>query len=131
MSPARREHFDRQLEQVLAELPPVVHKLLDEVPLYVEDFPSREVRQSMNLGPDDDLCGLHTGVPLTERSVEQSGTPSNIVFLYRRGIYREAEAIAGRRDDAELRNQIRITLLHELGHYHGLDEDELDELGYG
>jgi predicted Zn-dependent protease with MMP-like domain len=73
---------------------------------------------------------LYTGVPLTQRHVELSGVLSDAIYLYREGIFALARDRHGRFDEQELRRQIRITVLHELGHYHGLDERELRQLGY-
>lgn len=125
-----RAYFDAQLEQVLRRLPKAVLRLLDEVPLYVEDYPARSVLAEKGMRPEQ-LLGLHTGIPLTHRSIEQSGYQPNHIFVYRLGLLELTSDLAGAERDAELREQIRITLLHELGHYHGLDEDELDALGYG
>jgi predicted Zn-dependent protease with MMP-like domain len=130
MNDRLRDYFDEHLEAVLAELPPQVQGLLDEVPMIVEDHPSRELMRKMGAGRSE-LCGLHTGVALTDRSVEQSGIPSNAIFVFREGVLSLATGRGGRIDENELRRQIRITILHELGHYHGLDEDELESLGYG
>jgi predicted Zn-dependent protease with MMP-like domain len=77
-----------------------------------------------------DLCGLYTGIPITERSVEHSGTLPDVVTIYREGILDAARDRYGRVRGERLRREIRITLLHEIGHHHGLDEDELRELGY-
>ena len=131
MSPQQRQRFDELVEQVLAELPPGVMDLLDIVLLVVEDFPSDKLVQDMGLASRDELCGLYTGIPLIERSVEESGVLSDCVTIYRAGILRGAREAAGRLRTAEIKRQIRITILHELGHHHGLDEHELDELGYG
>ena len=130
MKPELRKFFDRHLEQVLAQLPAQARKLLDEVPLYVEDYPSREVMREMGVRRRDELCGLYTGIPLIDRSVEQSPTLSDVVQIYREGILSLATDENGHIDEPELREQIRVTILHELGHYHGLDEDDLEKLGY-
>jgi len=125
-----REYFDEQLEHVLAAMPPRVHELLDKVPLYVEDHPSRDVLRRAGIRRREHLCGLYTGIPLTDRSVQHSGVLSDVVQIYREGIYGMATDHDGYVDEDELRRQIRITILHELGHHHGLDEDELEALGY-
>jgi predicted Zn-dependent protease with MMP-like domain len=126
-----RRVFDKQLERVLAEMPPMVHKLLDEVPLYVEDYPSDAIMKEMNLEYRDDLCGLYTGIPLDEKSISHSGQLSDVVTIYREGIWSLAADDSGRVAPKQLRHDIRITILHELAHYHGLTEEELEELGYG
>jgi predicted Zn-dependent protease with MMP-like domain len=133
MHPADRERFDELLEEVLAELPEPVTRLLEEVPLMVEDYPSPKVVSDMGLTHRNELCGLYTGIPLIERSIQHSGYLSDCVILYREGILHSARAEdpVGRLQREHVREQIRITILHELGHLHGLDEEELDELGYG
>ena len=130
MSPDDRQYFDEQLEYVMTHMPPRVHELLDEVPLYVEDYPSRRVLREMGVRHRGNLCGLYTGIPLTDRSVHHSGILSDVVQIYREGIYNISADAQGYVDEDELRRQIRITILHELGHHHGLDESDLEELGY-
>jgi predicted Zn-dependent protease with MMP-like domain len=130
MDPSTRRYFDKQLERVLAEMPPLVHELLEKIPLYVEDYPSRQVMKEMGLEFRDDLCGLYTGIPINERSVTQSGDLSDVVTIYREGIWSMAADPHGRVTPKQLRHDIRITILHELAHHHGLSEEELEELGY-
>jgi predicted Zn-dependent protease with MMP-like domain len=131
LHPRRRQRFDHLLEEVLEDLPPVVHELIDRVPLHVEDYPSREVMEKMGVRDRRGLCGLYTGIPLTERSVQHSGTLPDVVTIYREGIVAAATGPDGRVRTDRLREEIRVTILHELAHHHGLDEDELGELGYG
>lgn len=130
MKPELRDYFDQQLDDVMAQMPPRVHALLEEVTMYVEDHPSRKMMQEMGVRHRSQLCGLYTGVPLTERHVELSGVLSDAIYIFREGILALARDRRGRIDAQELRRQIRITVLHELGHYHGLDEEDLEELGY-
>jgi predicted Zn-dependent protease with MMP-like domain len=126
-----RRRFDELLERVLAEMPPMIHELIEQVPLHVEDYPSRRVMESTGVEYPEQLCGLYTGIPLTERSVMHSGTLPDVVTIYREGILAAAADRNGRVRTKPLLRQIRITILHELAHHHGLDEDELRELGYG
>jgi predicted Zn-dependent protease with MMP-like domain len=129
--PRDRQRFDDVLEDVLDELPSAAHRLLDEIPLVVEDHPSRKIIDDMGLSSLDELCGLYSGIPLIERDVDASGHLSDCVTIYRLGLMRMATNEAGRVVREELKRQIRITILHELGHYHGLDEQDLEELGFG
>lgn len=131
VKPETRELFDAQLELVLPELPEQVRAFMDNVPLVVEDYPSREVMRRMRIRHPSHLCGLYTGVPLIKRSVDHSGTPSDVIHIYRLGILSMARSRGGEFDDAELRNQIRRTILHEYGHHVGLTERDLRALGYG
>jgi predicted Zn-dependent protease with MMP-like domain len=130
MNSELRDYFDQQLDWVMSQVPPRVHELLEDVTMYVEDHPSRRLMDQMGVRRRNQLCGLYTGIPLTQRHVELSGVLSDAIYIYREGILAMARDHRGRIDEEELRRQIRITILHELGHYHGLDESELQELGY-
>lgn len=110
-----RSKFEAVVEQVLDGLPRTFREKLTNVAITVEDLPPEEA-ESEGL-----LLGLFHGIPRTEKSVFFSSPPDQI-FLYQRNI----EAICA--SEAEVRQQIRATLLHELGHYFGLSEDELRRL---
>jgi predicted Zn-dependent protease with MMP-like domain len=109
----------------------MVHELIEKVPLHVEDHPSAEVMAKTRVRYRDQLCGLYTGIPLNKRSIQHSGTLPDVVTIYREGILEAARDARGRVHADRLREQIRITVLHELAHHHGLTEAELRELGYG
>ena len=126
-----RRRFDEQLEIVLAELPESIHRLMEEVPLIVEDYPSADVLKEMEIDDPEELCGLYSGVPLTEPESRGFRHLPDHILIYRAGILNSAINDEGRITKTELRKQIRITILHEMGHHHGLNEEELRELGYG
>lgn len=125
-----RDYFDQQLEIVLQRVPQQVRDLLEVVPLFVEDFPSQNVLQRLGIRDRSRLCGLYTGVPLTQRHVEQSGVLSDVIHLYREGILFISQNPSGEVDEGLLQEEIRKTLLHELGHHHGMTESDLENLGY-
>jgi len=129
--PEKRRSFDEQLELVLKSMPPLVHELIERVPLHVEDYPSEDVMDQTGAKYIDELCGLYTGIPIGEKSVWHSATMPDVVTIYREGILSASADRRGRITTERLREQIRITILHELAHHHGLDEDELHKLGYG
>ncbi len=131
MNQELRQYFDEQFDAVLEAMPEQVHRLLDDVTLYVDDYPSAAVMQRVQVADRRQLCGLYTGIPLGSRSIEHSGVLSDAIHIYREGILQLATH--GRRglDTDELRRQIRITVLHELGHHFGMSERELRALGYG
>lgn len=106
-----RENFEALVEQALGGLPRTFREKLTNIAIIVEDRPPEEPERGL-------LLGLFHGIPRTEKSVFFSSPPDRIV-LYQRNI----EAICA--NDAEIRRQIRATLLHEVGHYFGLSEDEL------
>ena len=105
--------FDDVVRSALDELPPELATGLRNVAVVVEEENAE----------DPDLYGLFEGVPLTEGGPDAGDLPNRIA-IYRRPL--EADFP----DEDELRDEIRITVLHELGHYFGLDEDRLAELGY-
>jgi predicted Zn-dependent protease with MMP-like domain len=107
-----RTKFEALVAQALNGLPRTFREKLTNVAIIVEDLPPEEA-ESEGL-----LLGLFHGIPRTEKSVFFSNPPDRI-FLYQRNI----EAICS--SEAEVRRQIRATLLHEVGHYFGLSEDEL------
>ncbi|MBX3374976.1 MAG: metallopeptidase family protein [Phycisphaeraceae bacterium] len=123
-----RARFDRLLETVLDDLPAALRDLLEDAPLIVDDAPDDALLRELGMDPAaDDLCGLHTGVPLTERSVEGGGETEQI-HLFRAGIIDHAGGWEAGED--AVRREIRVTLLHEIGHHFGLDENDLEALGY-
>ncbi|RLS91591.1 MAG: metallopeptidase family protein [Planctomycetota bacterium] len=133
-----RERFDALFDEVLALMPASIHTLIEECPLVLEDAPSAQLLAELGLSEDDEiLCGLHTGIPLTERSVDRAEL-GNIVHIFREGVLDMAGGWDEGIDEdgtpyggeARVREEIRITILHELGHHFGLDEDDLERLGY-
>jgi predicted Zn-dependent protease with MMP-like domain len=105
--------FDEHVRAALDELPPHIASALENVAVVVEDE-----------NPEDpDLLGLYHGVPLPERG-DLSGLLPDKISIYRIPLEESFP------DPAELREEIRVTVLHELAHYFGLDEDRLAELGY-
>ena len=107
-----RERFEELVDEAVERLPRRFRDKLENVVIMVEDVPPRGLER------DGLLLGLYHGVPRTQRSVFFS-TPPDQIFLYQRNI----EAIC--RNDEQVRRQIRKTLLHEIGHYFGLSEEEL------
>ena len=131
ISASLRQTFDAILDQQIASLPQPLHSLLEEVPLIVEDRPSHALLRELGIDPHTtSLCGLHWGTPLTHRSVMQGVGFPDRMMLFREPIL-HVSRYSHTHDRQALIEQIRITLLHEIGHHFGLDEDELTALGYG
>jgi len=113
-----RARFEQLVEQALRELPARYRELLENIVILVEDRPRGEPQP----GPEEELLmGEFVGVPRTEKSVWEPGPPDQ-VFLYQKNIEAVCES------EEEIRDEVRTTLLHELGHYFGLEEDELEHL---
>lgn len=135
-----RARFDAIVERVLAQFPDTVRDVLAESPLIVEDAPSVELMRTLGMDPrSEDLCGLHSGNAITERGVSGSGELPDTIQIFRRGIVDEAGGWdVGLDEDghscggvAAVEREIRITILHEIGHHMGLSEEDLERLGYG
>ncbi|MEM8816190.1 MAG: metallopeptidase family protein [Pseudomonadota bacterium] len=114
-----RNDFDAAVQRAVERLPDWVHEALDNVELLVLDIPDAD----MDPGGEG-LLGLYVGIPLPERGGEYLAELPDVVYLFR-----EAHLALGlgRR---ELEFEIERTLIHELAHYFGFDDAEIEELGY-
>ena len=139
MNDQDRARFDGLVDEVVEALPAPIMDLLAEKPVLVEDEPDPAILEEMGIPLEcaGEICGLHSGPMLTERSIEADSGDIQIIHLFRVGIIEVAGGWSATASDegsmggpAEVRRQIRITLLHEIGHHFGLDEDDLERLGY-
>ena len=108
-----KQRFGFLVEQALEELPES------------RDRPSPSHLKSLGLRKNSLLLGLYTGRPRTQRSVEDSGRMPDVIHIFQDSIERVC------RDEQELVEQVRKTVLHEIGHHFGMSEEDLEELGYG
>jgi len=136
MNQNNRDYFDRQVEWVLDRLPQKVLHILKEVPLHVEDQPPERLMKELNIADPEELCGYFCGVPYGESSQLEMffgfiAPMPNSITIFRRGIVAMARDDWGKVCRKSLRQQIRITILHELAHLHGMDEEEIISVGYG
>lgn len=115
--------FDRAVEQALADVPDEFQPYLENVLVEVRPRPDAKLLREYDV--PDDLLGLYVGVPLEEKGPELAPTPMPDRIL----IFRDTLCEMCQSWD-ELVDEIRITVLHEIGHYFGLDEERLGELGY-
>jgi predicted Zn-dependent protease with MMP-like domain len=116
--------FDNVLRQVLDDLPGMFRESIRNVAIVVEDRPPDWLLDELGLPPGETLYGFYHGIPLPERSVLDSGNLPDRISVYRGPLVEDF------RDPGELARQIRTTLLHEIGHYFGMDEEDLARLGY-
>jgi predicted Zn-dependent protease with MMP-like domain len=116
------EEFERLVEEALEQLPAEFREALENVAVMVQEEPSDEDLDEVGIASDDpdrdELLGLYQGVPLPERDSFYSALPDR-VLIFRGPILRSCES---RR---QVLREIRETVQHELGHYFGLEEDEL------
>ena len=116
-----RKEFAKIMQEVLDSLPEEFRDRIRNVAVLLEDFPS--VQLSTQSGqPKKLLLGLFHGVPMTEKSVFALPTGPDYVVLYRKNI----EAVCS--TEAEIREQIQRTVIHEFGHYFGMDEEQLKDV---
>lgn len=120
---ASNADFDRAVEQALAEVPDEFQRYLDNVVIEVRARPDAKLLREYDV--PDDLLGLYVGVPLEDKGPELAPTPMpDRILIFRDTLCEMCESWD------ELVEEIRITVLHEIGHYFGLDEEQLGELGY-
>ena len=120
-----RRDFQRLVQQALDELPPKFQDALDNLDIQVRWAPTPYERRRARLRPGHDLFGLYLGVPLTKRSHGYSMVLPDTILIYQRAHERHSTT------QNDVVQQARQTLLHEIGHYMGIDEDRLGELGVG
>ena len=123
MTRLSREEFEEMVLRCYEGLPEGVLGYLENLDIVVEEWPSEEVLADTGTGRQDGLLGLFEGVSRLERGDDMPYWPDKIT-LYQRPI----EGICGSRE--EVAEEVRKTLLHEVGHYLGMDEEYLDRLGY-
>ncbi len=105
--------FEQLVGEALDTLPEELGQLLDNVVILVEDE-----------HPEEDLLGLYEGLPLTEREFSDTLMPDRIT-IYRLPLCEESA------DIDELRDEVTITVVHEIAHHFGIDDEALHELGWG
>lgn len=123
----RRRLFERLVVRALDQLPAGVHAMLDNVQIVIEDRPGREqIEQRSGSDASDDfrLLGLYEGVPLIERSGSDGFRLPDKITLFRIPLEESTS------NQAELAQQVQVTVVHELAHHFGLDEDRIAELGW-
>ena len=119
-----RAEFERLVVQAVESLSPKFLTRLENVDVVVEDEPTEEDLELAGIEPGGTLLGLYHGVPQSQRGPWYGNLLPDRIVIYQRPI----EAVA--RDRREIRKEIRITIMHEIGHYFGLAEDDLAEAGY-
>ena len=114
-----RDEFEKVVARALDGLPVEIGERLDNIAVVVEDEPSDEDLLDAGLDPETEtMFGVYQGVALTERSVYDSALPDRIV-IYRRPLLEECQ------DRTELIREIQDTVVHEIGHFFGLGEEDL------
>lgn len=114
MEPVSSARFEQFVAQVIDSLPPDLGALMDNVAVVVEDR-----------HPTEDLLGLYEGIPLTERETYGTFEMPDKISVYRLPLCEMCE------DETELASEIEITVVHEIAHHFGIDDDSLHTMGWG
>jgi predicted Zn-dependent protease with MMP-like domain len=107
-----REQFEAMVEEALASLPPGLSRMMRNVGVVVED------------GTDPHLLGLYQGIPLTERTSHYSMALPDKITIFRLAICARCNT------EEDVVDEVRRTVVHEVGHHFGIDDDRLHELGW-
>ena len=117
--------FDQAVERALARIPAEIRERMENLVITVEKRPSPELLADLGLEPDEELFGLYDGIPLPERSVFDPPLYPDRIHIFREPLEDACETLD------ELEDEIEITVVHEVAHYLGFDDGQLQELGYG
>jgi predicted Zn-dependent protease with MMP-like domain len=120
-----KTEFNNLVEQALTELPPPFDQYLEEVSIEIRDRPTRRQLEKLDMGEDELLLGLYHGRPRTERHVDDGPALPDVIYIFQEDVEQASDS----RQD--LIDQVRTTVLHEIGHHFGMSEEHLDDLGYG
>ena len=107
-----KSEFEKLVEEAIADVPEPFAEFLEEVPIEIHTRPSVKLLRELGMEHDELLMGLYRGVDRTRRSVEESGRLPDVIYVFQE-------------------EEVRKTVLHEIGHHFGMSEEDLDELGYG
>jgi len=118
----QRERFEKLVADALASIPRRFRDAMKNIAIVVEDEPSRALLREMDITPPDTLLGLYSGTPLTERRWDHGNTLPDRIQLFQGPHERSSK------DEDDLVVAIGETLIHEIGHYFGLSDDEIEEI---
>lgn len=117
-----RAAFERLVAEAIALIPKRFRREIKNLAVVVEDEPSLDLLEEMDIEPPDSLYGLYQGTPLTERTWPYGNTLPDRITLFQKPIEEDCE------DEDEVRAVIGETLIHEVGHYFGLSEEEIEAI---
>lgn len=119
-----RKRFARLVAEALENLPEEFRERMANVEVVIADWPTLEDLEEAGLGPEDTLFGLYQGTPLPERGVETPPLFPDKITIFQGPLEEWCEG------DAQIREEIRTTVVHEVAHHFGIGEDRLTELGW-
>ena len=117
-----REAFEHLVEEALRGIPRRFRRAMQNVAVVVEDEPSQELLDEMEVEPGDTLFGLYQGTPLPERNWAFGNNLPDRISIYQRPTEEACET------EDDIRDCVAETVIHEFGHYFGLSEEEIEEI---
>ena len=118
----KSEKFEQLVAEAITLIPKRFRREMRNIAIVVEDEPSAELLEEMEIEPPDSLYGLYQGTPLTERGWPWGNALPDRITIFQKPIEEDCE------DEDEVRAMIGETLIHEVGHYFGLSEEEIEEI---
>jgi predicted Zn-dependent protease with MMP-like domain len=119
-----RAEFTTLVSAALERIPDEFRMAMQNVQVVVEDWPDPSLMEEVTGDPDDVLYGLYTGTPLPDRTADYGNTTPDVITLYQGPLQEDFP------DREELVYEIEVTLVHEIAHYFGFDEDTVERYGY-
>lgn len=120
-----KKRFEQLVTDALRTIPSELRRALDNIAVTVDDEPTAAQLAELEMEPDELLFGLYQGTPLPERSPLQPYSLPDVITIFRRPLEEACDS------EAEITEEIRLTVIHEIAHYFGIDEDRLADMGYG
>ncbi|MFH1081164.1 MAG: metallopeptidase family protein [Pseudomonadota bacterium] len=120
-----QKEFDRAVRRAMDRIPDEIREHLENVVITVRKRPSREMLDGLGMDADDQPLGLYQGASLMERSVFAPPLYPDTIFIFQEPLERMCDTLK------ELEQEIEITVVHEIAHFLGIEDDRLAELGYG
>jgi predicted Zn-dependent protease with MMP-like domain len=117
-----RKRFTELVEEALKQIPARFREAMTNVAVVVEDEPSADLLEEMDMEPGDALFGLYQGIPLTEREASYGNALPDRISIYQLPIEDACE------DEEDIRQCVAETVIHEFGHYFGLSEEEIEDI---
>lgn len=119
------EAFARLVEQAIDRIPEELRACLENVVVSVKRRPSLDLLAEMGLAPDEPLFGVYLGTPLTERSFGEPPLYPDTIHIYQEPLEEYCTS------HEQLVDEIELTVVHEIAHFFGFTDAELEDLGYG
>jgi predicted Zn-dependent protease with MMP-like domain len=120
----KRKEFEALVADCLGRIPQVFRDAMENVQIIVEDWPDPGLMEEITGDCEEVLYGLFTGRPITERHYDDWGEPPALIHIWQGPLEEDFP------DHKELEREVEITLVHEIAHYMGFDEETLEEYGY-